>query len=212
MVETVVAVTGGVASGKSAVCERLAGHGASVIDADQVARELVAPGQPALAEIVARFGPEIVDEHANLRRRALRERIFADPGARRDLEAILHPRVRSVLRERAASAPGSYAVLAIPLLIESGHYDFVDRIIVVDVDPDTQRRRLMTRDGVDAALAGAMIAAQSSRAERLAIASDVLINDADLATLYARVDALHQMLQASATHCPPTAPRISLAD
>ncbi len=199
MAATVVAVTGGVASGKSAVCERLAVHGASVIDADQVARELVAPGQPALAEIVARFGPDIVDANAVLRRRALRERIFNDAPARRDLEAILHPRVRQVLRQRAAGAPGPYAVLAIPLLIESGNYDFVDRIIVVDVDPQTQLRRLMTRDGVDATLANSMIASQCSRAERLAIASDVLINDTDLATLFARVDALHRSIQAVST-------------
>lgn len=195
MAGTVVAVTGGVASGKSAVCDRLASHGASVIDADQVARELVAPGQPALAEIVARFGPGLLDADGALRRRALREIIFADAAARRDLEAILHPRVRQLLRERAAVAAGPYAVLAIPLLIETGHYDFVDRIIVVDVDPETQVRRLIARDGVDAALANAMIGAQCSRAERLAIASDVLINDADLATLHARVDALHRSIR-----------------
>ena len=194
MAATVLAVTGGVASGKSAVCERLVGHGASLIDADQAARELVAPGQPALAEIVERFGPEILDPEGRLRRRALRERIFADAEAKRALEAILHPRVRKLLSERAASAPGAYVVLEIPLLIETGHYDFVDRIIVVDVDPETQLRRLITRDGVDVKLAQSMIASQASRAERLAIATDVLINDGELASLNARVDALYRLI------------------
>ena len=118
----------------------------------------------------------------------------ADAEAKRALEAILHPRVRKLLSERAASAPGAYVVLEIPLLIETGHYDFVDRIIVVDVDPETQLRRLITRDGVDVKLAQSMIASQASRAERLAIATDVLINDGELASLNARVDALYRLI------------------
>ena len=194
MADFVIAVTGGVASGKSAVCERLAEHGAVVIDADLVSRELVAPGQAALAEIVAAFGADIVDESGALRRRALRERIFADAEARLRLEAILHPRVRALLRERAAAAGGDYAVLAIPLLIESGHYQWVDRIVAVDVDADTQVRRLMQRDSIDAGLARAMLAAQADRHRRLAIARDVLINDADLATLARMTDRLHALL------------------
>ena len=198
MARFIVAVTGGIASGKSAVCARLAVHGAEIVDADEVSRELVAPGQAALAEIVAAFGADVVDADGALKRRVLRERIFADVPARRRLEAILHPRVRTVLRERALAAACDYAVLAIPLLIESGHYHWVDRIIAVDVDAPTQVRRLMQRDGVDAALAQSMLAAQATRGERLQIASDVLINDADLPVLQRMTDRLHGLLLRSA--------------
>jgi dephospho-CoA kinase len=194
MADFLVAVTGGIASGKSAVCDRLATHGAEVIDADIVSRELVAPGQPALQEIVAAFGADVIDAEGALRRRLLRERIFADAALRLRLEAILHPRVRSVLRERAEAAAGAYAVLAIPLLIESGHYHWVDRIVAVDVDEPTQVRRLMQRDATSDALARSMLAAQAGRRERLMIASDVLINDADLPTLQRMTDRLHGLL------------------
>jgi dephospho-CoA kinase len=198
MAKFVVAVTGGIASGKSAVCDRLATQGAVVIDADIVSRELVAPGQAALAEIVVIFGNDVLDEAGALRRRVLRERVFADPEARLELEAILHPRVRAILRERANAAVCDYAVLAIPLLIESGHYHWVNRIIAVDVDELTQIKRLMRRDAVDEPLARSMLAAQASRSQRLAIASDVLINDADLAILHRMTDRLHARLLAQA--------------
>jgi dephospho-CoA kinase len=193
-----VAVTGGIASGKSVVCDRLATHGAAVIDADIVSRELVAPGAPALQEIVAYFGTEVIDAQGALKRRLLRERIFADPGARQRLEAILHPRVRVLLRERAEAADCVYAVLAIPLLIESGHYHWVDRIVAVDVDEATQIRRLMQRDAASEPLARSILAAQAGRRERLMIASDVLINDADLSTLQRMTDRLHEILIAMA--------------
>src|SRR5688572_18923119 len=153
MADFLVAVTGGIASGKSAVCDRLAMHGAVVIDADVVSRELVAPGQPALQEIIAAFGSDVIDADGTLRRRLVRERIFANAALRSRLEAILHPRVRSVLRARAEAAVCAYAVLAIPLLIESGHYHWVDRIVAVDVDEPTQVRRLMQRDAASEALA-----------------------------------------------------------
>jgi dephospho-CoA kinase len=194
MANFVVAVTGGIASGKSAVCDRLATQGAVIIDADIVSRELVAPGQAALAEIVVIFGSGVIDEAGALRRRVVRERVFADPEARLKLEAILHPRVRAILRERALASVCDYAVLAIPLLIESGHYHWVNRIIAVDVDELTQIKRLMHRDAVDEPLARSMLAAQASRSQRLAIASDVLINDADLASLYRMTDRLHKYL------------------
>ncbi len=194
MADFVVALTGGIASGKSAVCDRLAWHGAVVVDADVVSRELVAPGQPALAEIVGVFGPEVIDAEGALRRRLLRERVFNDVDARLQLEAILHPRVREILRERARSAFCDYAVVAIPLLIESGHYHWVDRIVAIDVDEETQVRRLMQRDSASMALARAMLAAQAGRHERLLIASDVLINDADMFTLERMTDRLHAVL------------------
>jgi dephospho-CoA kinase len=189
-----VAVTGGIASGKSAVCDRLATHGVAVIDADIVSRELVAPGAAALQEIVVNFGADVIDAQGALKRRLLRERIFADPEARQRLEAILHPRVRVQLRERAEAVAGAYAVLAIPLLIESGHYHWVDRIVAVDVDEATQMRRLMQRDAASESLARSILAAQAGRRERLMIASDVLINDADLPTLQRMTDRLHEIL------------------
>lgn len=198
MADFVVAVTGGIASGKSAVCDRLAEHGAVVIDADVISRELVAPGQPALAEIVALFGQGMLDDGGALRRRALRERIFSDADARLKLEAILHPKVRLILQQRARAAACPYAVLAIPLLIESGHYQWVDRIIAVDVDEATQIKRLMQRDAVAEPLAASMLAAQANRHQRLSIARDVLVNDADLCTLQQMTDRLHLVLIACA--------------
>ena len=186
-----VALTGGIASGKSAVAERFASLGVSVIDADVVARELVAPGSAALVEIVAAFGAGILDANAALDRRAMRERVFTDADARRKLEAILHPRVRRALRERSAVAPGPYALLVIPLLVESGRYDWVDRVLVVDVPRDVQHARLLSRDRVAAPLADAMLDAQVLREQRLAIADDVIENNGTLDELAARVDALH---------------------
>lgn len=188
-----VALTGGVASGKSAVADRFAALGAGVIDADVVTRELVAPGSPALAEIVARFGDGVLDAQGALDRRALRERVFADADARRRVEAILHPRVRALLHERARATAAPYALLVIPLLVESsGRYDWVDRVLVVDVPREVQHARLVVRDGVTPALADAMIDAQASRAQRLALADDVISNDGALDGLDAKVQALHQ--------------------
>ncbi|GAA0714062.1 dephospho-CoA kinase [Dokdonella soli] len=186
-----VALTGGIASGKSAVAARFAALGADVIDADVVARELVAPGSPALAEIVTAFGAGVLDAQGALDRRAMRERVFANPGARLRLEAILHPRVRAALRGRAAATRGPYALLVIPLLVESGHYDWVDRVLVVDAPREVQRARLLARDGVTPQLADAMLDAQVSRGQRLALADDVIGNDGTLADLDAQVHALH---------------------
>lgn len=186
-----VALTGGIASGKSTATRRFAELGAEVVDADLVARELVAPGQPALAEIAAVFGDDVLDADGALDRRAMRERVFADADARRRLEAILHPRVRATLHERAKRSTAPYAMLAIPLLVESQGYDWVDRVLVVDVSREVQRARLLARDGITAALAEAMLEAQASREERLAIADDVIANDGSLAELDAQVAVLH---------------------
>lgn len=188
------AITGGVASGKSAACARFAALGVPVFDADVVARELVAPGQPALDEIVATFGADMLDASGALDRRRMRERIFADGEAKARLEAILHPRVRVALRARAEANTEPYCLLAIPLLVESGHYGWVDGVIVVDVDEATQVARLTRRDGVDETLARRMVAAQVPRAARLAIATHVLDNTGTLAGLEAQVDALHARL------------------
>ncbi|RYD15554.1 MAG: dephospho-CoA kinase [Lysobacteraceae bacterium] len=187
-----VALTGGIASGKSAVSDRFGALGADVIDADLVSRELVAPGGAALAEIAAAFGPGVLASDGSLDRRAMRAIVFADDARRRGLEAILHPRVRDILRERAHAGAAAYAVLVIPLLVESGHYDWVDRVLVVDVPRELQRARLVARDGITPTLADAMLDAQASREQRLAIADDVITNDGTLADLDARVRDLHE--------------------
>lgn len=187
-----VALTGGVASGKSAAATRFAALGARVIDADLVARELVGPGRPALEEIVAAFGAGILDAEGVLDRRALRERVFADATSRRRLEGILHPRIRDALRQRASAPCGTYAMIVVPLLAENAaQYTWVDRVLVVDVPRETQLARLLARDAVSPATAEAMLAAQATREQRLAIADDVIENDRSLADLDDAVGVLH---------------------
>jgi dephospho-CoA kinase len=186
-----IGLTGGIASGKTTVANRFRTLGVSVIDADAVARSVVLPGQPALAEIVRRFGPGIVTNDGVLDRRKLRDRVFADREARADLEAVLHPRIRAEMEQLAAQAVGPYLVLEIPLLIEGGATDRVDRILVVDVDEPVQIARAMARDGGSAEQARAILASQASRAERLARADDLLVNTGNLGKLYAAVDELH---------------------
>ncbi len=197
MSRRVYAITGGIASGKSAACARFEHHGVRVFDADVIARELVAPGQPALAEIVATFGADVLDADGRLDRRRMRERVFQDAAEKRRLEAILHPRVRTALRSAAQANNDPYCLLAIPLLVESGHYGWVDGVIVVDVSEATQIERVMRRDRIDEDLARQMLAAQSSRDARLAIATFVLDNNGTLAALHEQVDVLHAQLSGS---------------
>jgi len=189
-----VGLTGGVASGKTAVATRLLARGVPVLDADAIARELTEPGSPALAEIFATLGARFRTPEGALDRRALREFVFDDPGARRRLESILHPRIRMQLEERAGSAQGPYVVVAVPLLAEVGRYGWMDVVVVVDVQRSTQLARLLARDGVDTVLAERMLAAQATRAQRLAIADYVITNDGSLAELDAAVDELHAQL------------------
>lgn len=192
MTTPVIAVTGGIASGKSTVCAAFESLGRTVIDADQLSRELVEPGQPALQEIISCFGQELLAADGRLDRRELRERVFADASARRDLEAILHPRIRELLRQRAESAPGPYALVAVPLLIETGAYAWVRRVLLVDVPEDVQRTRVMQRDAIDAAQASAILAAQADRRARWRVATDVIINDGSLADLARQAQRLDQ--------------------
>lgn len=202
MARVVVAVTGGVASGKSAATDAFAARGIVIADADVAARQVVEPGQPALDEIVARFGGDCLGSDGRLDRAAMRARVFADPSARKALEAILHPRIRRWLQSACRDATGPYVVVAIPLLAEGGGrtaYPWLDRILVVDLPEAVQRQRLMRRDGADAALAGRMIAAQASRAQRLALADDVIVNDGTLLALDAAVARLHARYRALAT-------------
>ncbi len=185
----VVALSGGVASGKSAVTDRLLTLGIEVVDADQVSRDVVAPNTSGFAEVIAHFGAGVVNADGTIDRRTLRERIFNDVDERHALERIVHPRVRDALHECAFSATSDLIVLAIPLLVESGQYGWVDWTVMVDVRTDTQQQRLMHRDQVDQALAARMIAAQAPRSMRLAIADEVLVNDGTLVELHARTDA-----------------------
>lgn len=187
-----IAVTGGIASGKTAVTQRFQALGAPVIDADVVSRALVEPGQPSLADITQRFGPGILLSDGQLDRRTLRGIVFADASARRDLEAILHPRVRERLRLDAERSEATYVLLAIPLLAESTHaYDWLDRTLVVDVPRDLQIARVTTRDGVTRADAERLLSAQASRAARLALAQDVIVNDGPIEALDPIVARLH---------------------
>ncbi|TAN08390.1 MAG: dephospho-CoA kinase [Rhodanobacteraceae bacterium] len=188
----VVALTGGIAAGKSAVGQRFQALGIEVYDADRAAREVVAPGTGALAEIERAFGPSALKADGSLNRHAMRERVFADPAARRRLEAIVHPRVRGWLQRRAGTNRGPYCVLAIPLLVETrADYAWVDRVLLVDAPESLQIQRLIERDGVTREIARQMLAAQSSRAARQAIADDSIVNDGNEAALDAAVAALH---------------------
>lgn len=188
----VVALTGGVAAGKSAVAQRFESLGISVYDADLAAREVVAPGEAALAEIEFVFGADALHADGSLDRRAMRERVFADPDARRKLETIVHPRVRAWLRRRVGMNRGPYCIIAIPLLVEArADYDWVDRVLLVDAPEAQQIERLIERDGITREIARQMLAAQSTRAKRLAIADDVIVNDGDVSALDAAVTALH---------------------
>lgn len=197
-----IGLTGGIASGKSALAQAFAARGIAIADADVVAREIVEPGQPALTAVVERFGNEILGTDGRLDRAAMRRRVFADPGEKQALEAILHPMIRARLHELCSGTPGAYAIAAIPLLAEGGgrtNYPWLDRVLVVDVPAEMQRRRLQQRDGIDAALAESMIAAQATRAQRLAIADDVVVNDGTLADLESAVDELDARYRALAT-------------
>lgn len=206
MAGRVIAVTGGVASGKSAVCRAFADLGIHIADADLAARAVVEPGQPALAEVVAAFGPEVLQADGRLDRAAMRRRVFADPEARKRLEGLLHPRIRERLKAECAQAPGPYVIVDIPLLAEGGGrsaYPWLDRILVVDAPEAIQHARLVRRDGTDEQLARRMIEAQASRAERLAIADDVVVNDGDPSHLDAMVAQLHaDYIALAAAHRP----------
>jgi dephospho-CoA kinase len=194
----VVAVTGGVASGKSTVTRMFEALDVPVVDADEAAREVVAPGSEGLGAVAAAFGRACLADDGSLDRARMRKKVFADPEARRRLEGILHPRIREHMRrevERLAAAkpPPPYLIAAIPLLAEVGAYPWLSRVLVVDVPEDVQVARVMARDGVDEAMARAMLAAQVGRKARLALADDVIVNDRDRQALVEAVAALHRM-------------------
>ncbi|VXB97714.1 dephospho-CoA kinase [Luteimonas sp. 9C] len=188
----IIGLTGGIASGKTAATQAFERRGIVVADADLAARDAVAPGSAGLAAVVEAFGADALTDDGSLDRAAMRRRIFEDPEARLRLEAIIHPRVREALRVACEAAPGPYAVAAIPLLTEGGRaaYPWLHRVLVIDVPRELQLARLLARDGIDAALAERMVAAQATRAARLAIADDVIFNDGSLDALDAAVGVL----------------------
>lgn len=191
MATFIVAVTGGIASGKSAVTDFFSECGIVVADADIAARRIVEPGQAALQEIADCFGTPVVLD-GQLDRQALRELIFNDADAKKKLESILHPRIRELLMQECRNATSPYAVVAIPLLAEGNkeHYVWLDRILVVDVSRDIQKSRLICRDKIPDPLADKMLDAQATRAQRLGIANDVITNMHDMASLKASVRRL----------------------
>lgn len=185
-----VGLTGGIASGKSTVADMFAELGVPIIDTDVIAREVVAPGQPAIDEIAARFGEQMIDAAGNLDRGAMRKLVFSDDSARAELEAITHPRIGAETRRQADAADGNYQLIVVPLLTGSPLRSFVDRVLVVDCDEDTQIRRLLQRDTETVEQARRILAAQASRQERLAIADDVILNDGSLSDTREQVSRL----------------------
>lgn len=194
-----VALTGGIASGKSTVAELFAQQGVPVIDTDQIARDVVEPGTPGAAAIAREFGPQVFDAAGQLDRRALRNLVFADAQARRRLEAITHPAILAELERRSREAGGAYQLLVIPLLVENGRRVAADHVLLVDCPETMQLQRVMARDGSTREQAQAILDAQASRAQRLAAADTVIVNDGDRRQLEVAVKRLHEQLQTLAT-------------
>ncbi|MCW0505155.1 dephospho-CoA kinase [Aeromonas piscicola] len=196
----VVAITGGIGSGKTTIANQFAELGIDVVDADVIAREVVEPGAPALAAIAAHFGPDVITPDGQLDRRGLRERVFSDPDAKAWLNALLHPLIRQEMLRRCAAARSPYCLLVVPLLVENKLTGLANRVLVIDVDEATQIERTCRRDGVSRAQAQAILAAQASRAERLAAADDVLDNkNGAPETIKPRILALHETYMAFAS-------------
>ncbi|HNR22031.1 MAG TPA: dephospho-CoA kinase [Steroidobacteraceae bacterium] len=197
-----VGLTGGIASGKSTVANLFAALGVPVIDTDQIARDVVAPGTPLLATLRETFGEDVIAPDGTLDRKAMRARVFGDSqearAARRTLNELTHPAILAEMEARSQQAGGPYQILAIPLLVEGQSRSRVDRILVVDADEATRIRRLQARDGSTLAEARALLAAQADRATRLSAADDVIENDGDIAALAAQVERLHAAYLAAA--------------
>lgn len=208
MATWILGVTGGIGSGKTAATNYLQQLGIAVVDADVVAREVVALGTPALAAIAAHFGPEAIiqagSQVGQLNRPWMRQRVFADPAQRLALEAITHPAIREALARQLMAASSAYAVLASPLLWESGQVNFVQRTLLIDVSENTQVQRASGRDGVSPAQIEAIMKAQWSRGQRLARADDVVSNEGSLAELYRQLDTLHEQYLLLAAQEAPT--------
>ena len=186
-----VGLTGGIASGKSTAAKFFGALGVPILDSDQVARDVVEPGQPPLERLVERFGRKILTVDGHLDRPALRDIVFSDPKARADLEALTHPAIGAAMEARSAAAGGPYQILVIPLLVEKNLASHVDRVLVVDCDEELQIRRLRDRDGSTPEQVQAILKAQAPRAARLKAADDVIRNDSDMSAVRDQVAALH---------------------
>lgn len=186
-----VALTGGIASGKTTVTDEFAALGVPIIDADVVARAVVAPESPALAALVRAFGLDILNHDGELDRPRMRARVFANPDDRRRLEAITHPAIREEIARLSSTATFPYQIHAIPLLVEGGRAGDYDRVVVVDVPEEVQIARVMSRDGIDRVQAKQILAAQARRTDRLALADDIIENSGDLSALRTQVHRLH---------------------
>ncbi|ENC6658950.1 dephospho-CoA kinase [Aeromonas hydrophila] len=196
----VVAITGGIGSGKTTVANQFAELGIEVVDADVIAREVVEPGTPALAAIADHFGSEVITPAGQLDRRQLRERVFSNPDAKGWLNALLHPLIRTEMQRQCAAARSPYCLLVVPLLVENRLTALANRVLVIDVDEATQIERTCRRDGVSREQAQAILAAQASRAQRLAAADDVLDNqNGTPEAIKSRILALHETYLAFAS-------------
>ena len=187
----VVGLTGGIGSGKTAASDYLASLGITVVDADLASRVIVEPGQPTLAAIEAHFGAEVIAADGTLDRRALRERVFADPEQRKALEAITHPAIGAEIMRQLQASHSPYTVLVSPLLLETSQHRMAQRILLIDVPEALQVARTTSRDEVPAAQVEAIMAAQMPREEKRARADDIVVNDGDLSHLQAQLDTLH---------------------
>lgn len=186
-----IGLTGGIASGKSTAAKFFGALGVPILDSDQIARDVVEPGQPPLERLIERFGPKILTADGHLDRPALRDIVFSDPKARADLEALTHPAIGAAMEARSAEAGGPYQILVIPLLVEKNLAAHVDRVLVVDCDEELQIRRLRDRDGSTPAQVQAILKAQAPRAARLKAADDVIHNDTDMSAVRNQVATLH---------------------
>ena len=189
----IVGVTGGIGSGKSAVCREFQRHDIEVVDADIVAREVVVPGSDGLKMITKRFGTEILSSDGTLNRKALRNIVFSDEAKRRELEAILHPKIRKRIQQQLESSQSPYTLLCVPLMVERGSNNYAcNRLLVVDCPEETQISRVMERDDLTRKQVLAIMATQATRQQRLAAADDVIINDGSIDDLAEKVKPLHE--------------------
>ncbi|MCS6230715.1 dephospho-CoA kinase [Shewanella baltica] len=200
MSKFVVGLTGGIGSGKTTVANLFAAEGITLVDADIVAREVVAPGSKGLETIVTHFGAEILTPEGELDRAKLRQRIFSHPEEREWLNQLLHPMIRQEMLAQVEKATSAYVIMVVPLLFENGLDRLVNRTLVVDISPELQINRTVKRDNVDASQVNNIISSQCSRSEKLARADDIIDNQGEISTLKREVLALHQRyLQLSGT-------------
>ena len=200
----VIGMTGGIGSGKTTVAELFAAQGVPIIDTDKLAHALVAPHQDALRDIAATFGVQVLAPDGSLDRARLRKLVFDDAQQRHALERILHPRIKDAVRHELARLAAPYCIVVIPLLIESGMTDLVDRVLVIDAPEELQVMRARARDGVDEAMVRRIMSAQTSRQARLEAADDIIHNETDLAQLQRQVTELHHTYLRLARRSRPT--------